>query len=171
MIVMPPTIPMAVSMLNRRKENTTPKPSYNTEISIKINDDKIIVDYDNTKDEDFIKAAYGIIRACQQKGLTKHLAAVLQTEHINLNITESEDEDMETIVHQHYEQYKNLLLHMDAETQLARYAEENDMPEIELSDSQTQRLVEMFDDAYDANVCDNDRWEHVIREYLEQINA
>lgn len=48
---------------------------------------------------------------------------------------------------------------------------ENDMPEIELSDSQIQRLVEMFDDAYDANVCDNDRWEHVIREYLEQINA
>lgn len=78
---------------------------------------------------------------------------------------------METIVHEHYEQYKNLLLTMDAETQLARYAEENDMEEIELSDSQIQRLVEMFDDAYDANICDNDRWEHVIREYLEQINA
>ena len=171
MIVMPPAIPMPVSMLNRRKENTTPKPSYNTEISIKINDDKIIVDYDNTKNEDFIKAAYGIIRACQQKDLTKHLATVLQTEHINLNITESEDPNMETIVHEHYEQYKNLLLTMDAETQLARYAEENDMEEIELSDSQIQRLVEMFDDAYDANICDNDRWEHVIREYLEQINA
>lgn len=171
MIVIPPAISPAISMLNHRKENAMPKPSYNAEISVKMNDDKIIVDYDNAGDEDFIKAAYGIIKACQQKGLAKHLATVLQTEHINLNITESEGSNMETIVHQHYEQYKNLLLQMDAETQLARYAEENDMPEIELSDSQTQRLVEMFDDAYDANVCDNDRWEHVIREYLEQINA
>lgn len=158
-------------MLNRRKENAMPKSSYNAEISVKMNNDEIIVDYDNADDKDFIKAAYGIIKACQQKSLTKHLAAVLQTEHIDLNITESEDENMETIIHEHYEQYKNLLLTMDAETQLARYAEENDMKEIELSDSQIQRLVEMFDDAYDANVCDNDRWEHVIREYLEQINA
>lgn len=171
MIVIPPAIFPAVSMLNRRKENAMPKPSYNAEISVKMNNDKIIIDYNNADDEDFIKAAYGIIKACQQKGLTKHLAAVLQTEHINLNITESEDKDMETIIHEHYEQYKNLLLTMDAETQLARYAEENDMEEIELSDSQIQKLVEMFDDAYDANVCDNDRWEHVIREYLEQINA
>lgn len=171
MIVMPPLIPMAVSILNRRKENAMPKSPYNAEISIKMNNDKIVVDYDNANDEDFIKAAYGIIKACQQKGLTKHLAVVLQTEHINLNITESEDKDMETIIHEHYEQYKNLLLTMDAETQLTRYAEENDMEKIELSDSQIQRLVEMFDDAYDANVCDNDRWEHVIREYLEQVNA
>lgn len=167
MIVIPP----AISMLNHRKENAMPKPSYNAEISVKMNDDKIIVDYDNAGDEDFIKAAYGVIKACQQKNLTKHLTAVLQTEHIDLNITESEGENMETIIHEHYEQYKNLLLTMDAETQLARYAEENDMKEIELSDSQIQRLVEMFDDAYDANVCDNDRWKHVIREYLEQINA
>lgn len=170
MIVMPSAI-SALSIINRRNKNDTPKPSYDAEISVKMNNDEIVVDYDNAKDEDFIKAAYGIIKACQQKGLTKYLVAVLQTENINLNITESEDEGMETIVHEHYEQYKNLLLQMDAETQLARYAETNDMPEIELSDNQIQRLVKMFDDAYDANVCDNDRWEHVIREYLEEINA
>ena len=170
MIVMPSAI-SALSIINRRNKNNTPKPPYDAEISVKMNNDEIVVDYDNAKDEDFIKAAYGIIKACQQKGLTKYLVAVLQTENINLNITESEDEDMETIVHEHYEQYKNLLLQMDAETQLARYAETNDMPEIELSDNQIQRLVKMFDDAYDANVCDNDRWEHVIREYLEEINA
>jgi HD-GYP domain-containing protein (c-di-GMP phosphodiesterase class II) len=166
-----PSAISALSIINRRNKNNTPKPPYDAEISVKMNNDEIVVDYDNAKDEDFIKAAYGIIKACQQKGLTKYLVAVLQTENINLNITESEDEDMETIVHEHYEQYKNLLLQMDAETQLARYAETNDMPEIELSDNQIQRLVKMFDDAYDANVCDNDRWEHVIREYLEEINA
>lgn len=86
----PPGIASAIQIINRRKngEDADSKATYNAEISIKLNNENIIVDHENTEDKDFVKAAYVMLQICESEGLISSVNDVLKSCHTNMQIVE-----------------------------------------------------------------------------------
>lgn len=59
---------------------------------------------------------------------------------------------------------------IDAKEQCERYLAEEDITlQIPLNDSDYEWLAEVFEEEYDANVSDNDRWHSVVKNYIDNI--
>lgn len=76
----------AAAMMRKKKEKTVVE--NNPEIHICMKNQDIVVDHNNTDNCDFVKAAYVLLRICDDKNLIDEVNKTLESENINLCIKE-----------------------------------------------------------------------------------